>query len=103
MSENKFEAPAYLENLFENYPLSGVGRKLISAIAGELGGPDSFTARHRINEISPSFPYSFRTLANRDAQGIGPDTKIMMGRFIMYNNLSLLEMLCKDLMKKAAA
>ncbi|ABC76492.1 hypothetical cytosolic protein [Syntrophus aciditrophicus SB] len=81
------------------YQLSDVALMLIEAVAAELGNPDSFTARHKINEISKSFPYHHRTLANRDSLGTGPKEHINIGKYKFYRNLSILEMLCKDLCK----
>ncbi|OPY81309.1 MAG: hypothetical protein A4E70_01327 [Syntrophus sp. PtaU1.Bin005] len=81
------------------YQLSDVALMLIEAVAAELGNPDSFTARHKINKGSKSFPYNHRTLANRDSLGTGPKDHINIGKYKFYRNLSILEMLCKDLSK----
>lgn len=90
-----------LSQLFEKYPgLSDTGIKLITAIAGEIGGPKVFVQRNKINTVSKSFPYDHRTMANRDVLKTGPTEKILVGKHILYGGLSLLEMLCKDLMKK---
>ena len=75
--------------------LSPVAEKLIAAVEAELG--PGFTARHKINQVSKSFPYLHRTMANRDALGTGPKEKILIGKHIFYSNPSVLEMLRVDL------
>lgn len=81
------------------YRLSPVAIKLVEAVAPELGNPDGFTPRHKLNQISPSFPYNHRTMANRDSLGTGPKDQINVGKHKFYRNLSILEILCKDLSK----
>jgi len=81
----------------ETRDLSPVAEKLIASVKTELG--DGFTARHKINTLSPSFPYNHRTLANRDSLGTGPAEKIFIGKHIFYSNQSILEMLIDDLSK----
>lgn len=77
--------------------LNPIAEKLIAAVEAELG--DGFTARHKINRVSKSFPYNHRTMANRDSLGTGPKDKIMVGKHMFYSNLSVLEMLREDLSK----
>lgn len=90
--------------LFKKYPsLPAVAKMLIIAVSAEIGNPTAFTPRHKINEVSKSFPYNHRTLANRDSEGTGPTEKILIGKHVFHRNLSLLEMLCKDLSKHGGA
>jgi len=98
---NVIEFPSHLKNLIAKFPLlPETAKKLIAAIADELGSPEGFTPRHKLNDVSRSFPYNFRTMANRDASKTGPKEKILVGKHMMYRNLSLLELLCEDLTRK---
>jgi len=81
------------------YRLSNVAVKLIAAVEAEIGHT-GFTARHKINQASPSFPFNHRTMANRDSLGTGPMDQINVGKHKFYGNLSILEMLCQDLSGK---
>ena len=90
-----------LKKLLQQFPaLPDVARKLVIAVANDLGDPNGFTARHRLNTVSKSFPYCNRTIANRDSEGTGPTEKILIGKHMFHRNLSLLEMLCRDLSKQ---
>jgi len=77
--------------------LSHVAEEMIKAVEDELGS--GFTARHKINEASRSFPYNHRTMANRDSLGTGPKEKLLIGKYVFYSNASILDMLCEDLSK----
>jgi hypothetical protein len=81
----------------QGYQLSPVAVKLLVAVASELGNPDGFTARHRLNQKCPSFPLNHRTLANRDSLGTGPKEKILVGKQVFYRNYAILEALCREL------
>ncbi len=93
-----------LKKLLQQFPaLPDVARKLVIAVANDLGDPNGFTARHRLNTVSKSFPYNHRTIANRDSLGTGPQEKILVGNHMLHRNLSILEMLCEDLSNKGKA
>jgi len=81
------------------YQLPPVAIKLIEAVASDLGDPNGFTPRHKLNQKSPSFPYNHRTIANRDSLGTGPKERLLIGKYMFHRNLSILEMLCEDLSK----
>ena len=69
--------------------------QLLAAIAAEIKG--EFVQRRKINELSPSFPYNHRTLANRDSLHTGVRGAFMAGKHIFYPKAALLEMLREDL------
>lgn len=100
-TNNDFQISAVLSKLIQDrkFQLSDIAVKLISAVESEIGST-GFSPRHKINKISPSFPYDHRTMANRDSLGTGPKEKILVGKHIFHGNLSLLEMLCMDLSKQ---
>lgn len=77
--------------------LSPIAEKLLRAVDDEIKG--DVIARHKLNKLSPSFPYSYRTLANRDCIGTGVKEFIMIGGRRFYIKNSLLEMLRDDLTK----
>ena len=62
--------------------------KLIEAVRQELKG--EFIQRHKVNILSPSFPYDYRTLANCDCLGTGPAETLMCGGRMLYAKDSLL-------------
>jgi hypothetical protein len=70
--------------------------KLIGAIDGELKG--EMILRHRINELSPSFPWNYRTLANWDSLGIGVEESLPAGKYRLYVKSSLLNLVRRRLM-----
>lgn len=72
-----------------------IKEELLAAVAAEIKG--EFVQRHKINDISPSFPYHHRTLANRESLGTGPKEAFMVGKHKMYAKSALLQMLRDDL------
>lgn len=70
-------------------------KQLIDAIDSELKG--EFVLRHKLNELSPSFPYKHRTMANRDSLKTGPKGAFQVGKHIVYPKNSILQMLRDDL------
>jgi hypothetical protein len=72
-----------------------VREQLLAAIDTEIKG--EFVPRSKINELSPSFPYNHRTLANRDSLHTGVIGAFMVGKRIIYPKAALLEMLREDL------
>lgn len=72
-----------------------IREQLISAIATEIKG--EFVQRHKLNLISPSFPYNHRTMANRDSLKTGPAGAFTIGKHKFYRKTALLEMLRSDL------
>lgn len=77
--------------------LSPIAERMIEAVNQELKG-DTFP-RHKINKLSPSFPYSHRTLANRDSLGTGCKETLTIGGRVFYTKSGILEMLRRDLAK----
>jgi len=77
--------------------LSPIAEKLLQAVADEIKG--DVIARHKINKLSPSFPYHHRTMANRDCLGTGVKEFITVGGRRFYLTKSLLDMLRADLSK----
>lgn len=69
--------------------------QLIATIGSEIKG--EFVQRHKLNEVSPSFPYHHRTMANRDSLGTGPKEAFMLGKHVTYSKKALLDMLAADL------
>lgn len=80
-------------------PLSPVAEKLIETVAAEIKG--DVIARHKLNNISPSFPYNHRTMANRDSKKLGPAEFLIVGGRRFYTKKSLLDFLRADLERSA--
>lgn len=60
-------------------------------------------ARHRLGPKLghyPSFPYSRGYMQNCDSAGIGPNEKLLMGRYVYYTRRSLLEWLRGKMRRK---
>jgi len=72
-----------------------IREQLIAAIDAEIKG--EFVQRHKLNEISPSFPYHHRTMANRDSLKTGPAGAFTIGKHKVYRKAALLNMLRSDL------
>ncbi len=72
-----------------------IREQLIAAIDAEIKG--EFVQRHKLNELSPSFPYHHRTMANRDSLKTGPRDAFSVGKHKVYRKAALLEMLRSDL------
>jgi hypothetical protein len=70
--------------------------RLISAIDTELKG--DMILRHKINELSPSFPWNHRTLANWESAGIGVQESLAAGKFRLYSKSSLLQLVRRRLL-----
>lgn len=73
--------------------LSPVAQKLIDAVTNELKG--EIVPRHKINKLSPSFPFNHRTMANKDSlkiDGVSTGVKefIMVGGRRHYVRSSLI-------------
>lgn len=93
-AENSNNTPQVIEHCDVGC-LSPIAQKLIEAVEAELG--PGFTARHEVNQKSPSYPYKHRTIANRDSLGTGPKEKILIGKHVFYSNSSLVAMLREDM------
>lgn len=72
-----------------------IREQLIAAIDAEIKG--EFIQRHKINKLSPSFPYHHRTMANRDSLKTGPRDAFTVGKHKVYRKTALLDMLRADL------
>lgn len=70
--------------------------KLISAIDSELKG--DMIPRHKINELSPSFPWGYRTVANWDSLGVGVKESLAAGKYRLYVKSSLLDLVRRRLL-----
>lgn len=77
--------------------LSPVAERILEAVANEIRG--EVIPRHKINKISPSFPFSHRTLANRDSAGTGCKETLIIGNRMFYTKAGILDMLRSDLAK----
>lgn len=76
-------------------PLSPIAEMLIQVVDGELKG--DIIPRHKLNILSPSFPYSHRTMSNRDSLKTGVREFIVFRGRRFYVKRSLLKMLREDL------
>jgi len=70
--------------------------KVVRAIEKEL--PEVFP-RHKINKLSPSFPWAKGTMQNRDSDGSGVKEKFMIGKHVFYTRDSTLDLVRKELSK----
>jgi hypothetical protein len=78
-------------------PLSPIAEMLIQAVDSELKG--DIIPRHKLNILSPSFPYNHRTMANRDNLKTDVREFIVLRGRRFYVKRSLLKMLREDLSK----
>ncbi|HQP25020.1 MAG TPA: hypothetical protein PLP16_07630 [Smithellaceae bacterium] len=74
-----------------------VNQQLIDAVDRELQG--AIIPRHKINKLSPSFPWSYRTLANRDSLGTGPKEATSINDRVFYPKAAILDFLKNELNK----
>lgn len=70
--------------------------KVIAAIEKEL--PEVFP-RHKINKLSPSFPWAKGTMQNRDCDGNGVKEKFTIGKHVFYTRASTLALVREELSK----
>lgn len=75
--------------------LSPISEQLITAVDSEI--KSNVVARHKLNSISPSFPYNHRTMANKDSKKLGPTESFMVGGKRFYTKKALLNFLRSDL------
>jgi hypothetical protein len=70
--------------------------KVVEAVRKELA---EIVPRHKINKLSPSWPYSKGTMQNRDCDGTGVKEKFMIGKHVFYLREQCLEFLRDELSK----
>lgn len=70
--------------------------KIIEAVEKEL---PSIVPRHKINKLSPSWPYSKGTMQNRDCEKSGVKGKFMVGKHVFYLREKCTEFLRDELSK----
>jgi len=70
--------------------------KIIAAVGREL--PEIFP-RHKINKLSPSFPWAKGTMQNRDSEGTGVKERFMIGKHVFYTRDSTLDLVRQELSK----
>jgi hypothetical protein len=72
-----------------------MAQAVIDAVDRELAA--EIIPRHRINELSPSWPWHFRTMANRDSKKTSKIETIMIGGRQFYKKTSMLDFLRREL------
>ena len=70
--------------------------RIIEAAEEEL---PKVVPRHKINKLSPSWPYSKGTMQNRDCDGTGVKERFMIGKHVFYLREQCLEFLRDELSK----
>lgn len=70
--------------------------QVIEAVGKEM---PSLVPRHKINKLSPSWPYSKGTMQNRDCDGSGVKERFMIGKHVFYFREKCLEFLRNELSK----